>query len=146
MAIHVQVVEFIPDPDRVEVRIEIDDYIAEHIGDARISGEVSELLGGIGDHQDVTIWQHGEVVTEEQEREVEVRRRKFCIQIRHGKLAHRIPYEIEFAQYIGRGGRRRCGDRVCGIWRDQTHKVTVGEELYRIDQVCGLLNLGWCID
>ena len=47
MAVHIEMVELVPEPDWIEVLVEVDDDIANDSRCSGISREIGELLGGI---------------------------------------------------------------------------------------------------
>ena len=79
MAVYIEMVELVPEPDWIEVLVEIDHYITNDRGRSGISRQIGKLLGDFCHHQDVAVGQQCEIVAEDLEFDIEIRRSEFCI-------------------------------------------------------------------
>ena len=109
MTTHIQVVELVPGPYRIEIRIEVDQDIADDPGCARVAREIGIFAGAIRDHDPVAVGQDRYVVMQNFQRRTGISgRAKFFVQISDGKLAHGLAGKIDLAHQAWGVGRRAC--------------------------------------
>src|SRR5271163_538628 len=95
MAVHIEVVELVPYPDRIEVVIEVDDNIPQDICCPWIAGQIGECFERVREHKDVAIRKHRKIVAERLQRQIITGRSKTGIEIGHGQLANSVAGKIK---------------------------------------------------
>src|SRR6201987_960376 len=75
----------------------------------------------------MAVWEIGEIMREQLEREIEMSRGQLRIEIRHGEASNGIAHQIELSNVI-QGARSR-GTAING-GRHETHQVAVGKQLH----------------